>query len=98
RWILKLRVSGPEARRAEVEEAMAALLAGLRFEGDVQPRPGAPLQIGDCTAPAAQSAHLIADDPVRDAATAIMGTFDGAGEEARDGTHGGTTILPARVG
>jgi hypothetical protein len=35
---------------------------------------------------------------VRNAATAIVGTFDGAGEEARDGTHGGTTILSARFG
>jgi hypothetical protein len=98
RWIVKLRVSGPEARRAEVEAAMAALLDAIHFEGQVQPRLAAPLEIDDCSAQAPGPSHLLPDDLVRNAATAIVGTFDGAGEEARDGTHGGTTILSARFG
>jgi hypothetical protein len=96
RWIVKLRVSGPEARRREVEAAMAALLDGLRFEGEVQPRAAAPLEIGECanrpTAPASLLPGGIGDV----GAAAVIGTFDGAGEEARDATHGGTTVLPAR--
>ena len=32
-WIIKVRVSGPEPRRSEVEATMAALLANLRFRG-----------------------------------------------------------------
>ncbi len=46
-WIIKLRVSGPEARRAEVEAVMSALLADLRFEG-VGPRAAEPLDVSDC--------------------------------------------------
>ena len=38
RWIIKLRVSGPEARRAEVDAAMAALLAGITFGRANPPR------------------------------------------------------------
>jgi hypothetical protein len=48
-WIIKLRVSGPEARRADVEAAMSALLANLRFEGSVGPRAAEPLTVSDCT-------------------------------------------------
>ena len=49
RWLVKLRVSGPEARRAEVEAAMNALVDGVRFEGNVQPAAAAPFEIDACT-------------------------------------------------
>lgn len=98
RWIVGLRVSGPDARRSDVDAAMAALLAGIGFEGEAQPRPAELLEFLDCAAPAPPPAHMLADDGARNAAMAIVGTFDGAGEQARDGSHGGTTILPGRVG
>jgi hypothetical protein len=97
RWLVKIRVSGPEARRAEVEAAMDALLAGVRFEGDAHPRPAAPLSIRDCgTEMGERTAQMIAQPDVEVAAFALLGTFDGAGVEARDETHGGTSILPPR--
>ncbi|HYJ82311.1 MAG TPA: hypothetical protein VEW26_05640 [Allosphingosinicella sp.] len=50
RWMLKLRVTGPESRSAEVAAVMKALLDGLRFEGDARPRPAAPIAAGECSA------------------------------------------------
>ena len=47
-WIIKLRVTGPEARRSDVEATMTALLANLRFEGDIGPRAAEPLTVADC--------------------------------------------------
>jgi hypothetical protein len=47
-WIIKLRVSGPEARRPDVEATMAALLANLRFEGSAKPWLASPLNVSDC--------------------------------------------------
>jgi hypothetical protein len=60
RWIVKLRVSGPEARRAEVEGAMNALLRDIRFAG----RP-APAAITPITAPECRRAPERAARPVR---------------------------------
>jgi hypothetical protein len=37
RWIIVLRVSGPAARRADVEAGFDALVAGLRFDGKDKP-------------------------------------------------------------
>jgi hypothetical protein len=48
RWIIKLRVSGPEARRAEVEGAMNALLRDIRFEGRPAPAAITPIAARDC--------------------------------------------------
>ena len=98
RWIVGLRVSGPETRRAEVDATMVALLQGIRFEGEARPRPAELLELGDCPASVAPSAHLLSDDGSRNAAMALIATFDGAGEQARDAAARGTTILPARVG
>ena len=44
-WIVKLRVSGPSARRDEVFAGLDALIAGLRFEPGTQVFPATPLQI-----------------------------------------------------
>lgn len=57
RWIVKLRVSGPEARRAEVETAMNDLLQGLRFEGGSQPFATAPIAAEACGAAPARPAR-----------------------------------------
>ncbi|MGA9581702.1 MAG: hypothetical protein WBR13_07010, partial [Allosphingosinicella sp.] len=37
RWMVKIRVTGPEQRSAEVAAVMKALLDGLRFEGKTKP-------------------------------------------------------------
>lgn len=98
RWIVGLRVSGPDARREDVEAAMAALLDGIRFEGDARPRPAAPLEFRDCgPMPEARPAHMVPWTTVELAARALIGAFDGAGEEARnEGRRSGTSILPPR--
>lgn len=74
RWIVKLRVSGPESRRADVERTMTALLAETRFQGRDQPQPARAMRIsGDCPAtPAAQTATLRALNGAEAAEDAIM--------------------------
>ena len=97
-WIVKLRVSGPEARRAEVETAMAALLDGMRFEGEVVPRPPAPLEVADCPAPSNVRAERRRGND-RDALPELLvGTLDGAGNEARHEPDGRIEVLPPRFG
>lgn len=72
RWIVKLRVSGPEARRAEVETAMNALLQGLRFEGQVQPGRVAPLSPQDCRHTPTRAARLVISTDAETAEDAIL--------------------------
>ncbi|HEV2815980.1 MAG TPA: hypothetical protein VGW40_01965 [Allosphingosinicella sp.] len=98
RWIVKLRVSGPEARRAEVEGAMTALLDGLRFEGEIVPRPPAPLEVADCPAPSTARAGRRRDNEDDAPAELLVGTMDGAGNEARREPEGRTEVLPPRFG
>jgi hypothetical protein len=80
RWMVKVRVSGPEARAGEVAAAMAALLAGLRFEGKAQPRPVETLDIGSCPATEEKEAKLVGD-AATDLEAAIGATFDATGME-----------------
>lgn len=72
RWIVKLRVSGPEARRAEVEAATTALLQGIRFEGALQPAPATPISVAPCRADSSRPARMVADDDAETAAEAIV--------------------------
>jgi hypothetical protein len=59
RWIVKLRVSGPIARRGEVEAALDAFLAAARVDGKVKSYPVAPLKIAEpCPPPASGSVAL----------------------------------------
>ena len=98
RWIVKLRVSGPEARRPEVEATMAALLDGLRFNGPMQPRPATPLDLVDCPDAPVAPAHQLPESQAQvmeDGLTAIM---DGAGEEAVDPKGHHLDPLPPRLG
>lgn len=51
-WMVKLRVTGPGARRAEVDAAFDALIAGLTFGPGVRPQ-AAPLEtVSSCPEPA----------------------------------------------
>jgi len=69
-WMVKIRVTGPEARRAEVERVTTDLLDGIRFEGDA-PRAAEPIELVDCPAagPAPPAALLAesADEAMEDA-------------------------------
>lgn len=98
RWIVKFRVTGPEARRAEVQSAMQALLNGVEFGRASQPRPAAPIAVGDCPSGSGERrANLLADPAAGEiAAHAFLATFDGAGIEATD-ESGARNDLPARV-
>jgi len=84
RWIVKLRVSGPESRRADVERTLTALLAEIRFEGDIVPRPAEPIELVDCPpAAAAPAATLIAPNAVDAMEDAIMAVAVGMHDNER---------------
>ncbi|HEX9946913.1 MAG TPA: hypothetical protein VGA98_05170 [Allosphingosinicella sp.] len=94
RWMLKLRVTGPEPRSAEVAAVMTALLDGLRFEGKVQPLPAAPISAGECAATERGDAAVVAGGG--DAATIAMS--DAAGQPAANAKRGKQKPLLARIG
>ncbi len=75
RWIVKLRVSGPEARRAEVEGTMASLLAELRFEGQPLPAAAAPIVAPDCPQAPDRAAHPLSSDGTGTMEDAILSHF-----------------------
>jgi hypothetical protein len=96
RWMLKLRVMGPEARSAEVASVMTALLDGLRFEGEVQPRPAQPISAGECATADRPDAKVVTGDDA--AADATLATLDAAGQPAANAKPGKQKPLPARIG
>lgn len=99
RWILKLRVSGPESRRAEVERTMTELLDGMRFEGTIAPRTPEPLEVADCRERPAQAATLLPSNAADAMEEAVLGVLDGAGTEGREraATHrAGTPVIGSR--
>lgn len=61
RWIVKLRVSGPEPRKAEVTASMAALLDGMSFEGESRPWPANPIETPPCSDRAVADAHPLSE-------------------------------------
>lgn len=78
RWIVKLRVSGPEIRRADIERTMAALLAEIRFAGEVVPRAAEPIEIAGCPpATAVPAATLRAPNATEAMEDAIMAVAEG---------------------
>ncbi len=95
RWMLKLRVSGPESRSAEVASVMTALLDGLRFEGNAQPRAAAPISAGECASTDRPDAAVVADGG-GDGVT--LAAADAAGEPAVKSASGDQKALPARIG
>lgn len=98
RWVVKIRVSGPEDRAVEVTATMAALLDDMRFEDGARPRPAAPIAITACGEGPARRAQALPDDGVRVMAQAMTATLDGGGEQAMDGDGSRADPLPSRVG
>ena len=98
RWIVKLRVSGPEPRRAEVVAAMDALLAGIRFGVASPPRPAILPNVRDCAPNFGATAARQLPNPTgpESAAHAFLGTFDGGGIAATN-ERGVREDLPSRV-
>jgi hypothetical protein len=94
RWMLKLRVTGPQSRSADVAAVMTALLDGLRFEGQAQPRPAAPISAGECKPADRPDAQVVAGG----GEAAIIAVSDAAGAPAAKGGGGDRRSLPARVG
>jgi hypothetical protein len=94
RWMLKLRVTGPESRSAEVNAVMTALLDGLRFEGKVQPRPAVPIVARDCAPADRPEAAPVAGG----GEAATIAVSDAAGEPAVKAAGGDQKALPARIG
>jgi hypothetical protein len=99
RWLIKVRVSGPEARGAEVEQAMTALLEHMEFGVQNPWMAPHPLTVGDCPADAGRTAaRLLADPPGAElAAHAFLATFDGGGTLATERSSGARRDLPPRI-
>lgn len=99
RWMVKLRVSGPEARRDEVNVAMSDLLAKVKFEGKSVPRAAVLISPAACPDDRSADAALVADDAAANAAFAIMvAAFDAAAPSAKDRDSGKETNLSSRIG
>jgi hypothetical protein len=94
RWIVKLRVSGPESRRRDIDRAMSALIEGMRFEGEIAPRQAEPLEVGDCPESAAPAAALLPSDATSSAEEAMIGILDGAGDTGREEAAGHPAATP----
>ncbi|HYG30288.1 MAG TPA: hypothetical protein VD887_08745 [Allosphingosinicella sp.] len=97
RWIVKLRVTGPNP--GQVDAAMDALIAGLRWGASNPPQPAMPVTVAAaCTGdPGSRAARPLPDpNPNELAAYAMLGTFDGGGIEARDDS-GARVRLPSRI-
>lgn len=98
RWTVKIRVSGPQARSADVAASMDALLRGIEFGRANPPHPAMPINVSDCPAGVGQQDARSLPDPAAPemAAHAMLGTFDGGGIEATD-ENGARSYLPSRV-
>ena len=98
RWMLKLRVTAPEKRMADVEAGMSALLRGIEFGAENTPRPATVLNPSPCP----RSSGAAAATPLPDAqgpdlvALAMLGTFDAAGIEGTD-ERGARKDVPSRI-
>ena len=98
RWLVKLRVSGPEARRGEMEDALGVLLRSIEFGAANPPMAPHPLTVSDCPAGAGRTAARLLPDPPGAALAAhgFLATFDGGGNPAT--AEGGVRRdLPPRI-
>ena len=96
-WIVKLRVSGPEARKDEVMAAMDGLLSGLRFGPKASVRAASIVAVTPCPAAAPAEAKLLPDEPEAVMAEAVaLGALDGAGLVDRKDAE--ARVILARVG
>jgi hypothetical protein len=97
RWMVKLRVSGPESRRADIEGTLDALLSSLRFEGAARPRATGLLDIAACTAPPVRDARAV-NDPAIAFGTALLLPLDPLGEPDAQGRDGRPIDIVSRFG
>ncbi|MBV9884825.1 MAG: hypothetical protein JO276_17585 [Sphingomonadaceae bacterium] len=97
-WIVKLRASGPEPRRAEVDAAMSALLDGLRFEGTIQARPAAPVIVDDCEVQISGRARLLPDDMGHLMLGGMVSVLDPGGDAGGGSAGDRSEPLAARIG
>jgi hypothetical protein len=91
-WMIGLRVTGPTARRNEVEGGLDALLAGLRFDGKDKPMSVSPLKLA---APCPVSDDKLAK-PLSDktaGANALLGGLLGGAIVIRDESSGTTDVM-----
>lgn len=98
RWMIKIRVSGPSARRSEIEAAVEALLAGVRFGARNPTLSAAPVEVRDCSPDeGARDATLLPDPPGAElGAHGFLALFDGGGNIATN-ERGERDDLPSRV-
>lgn len=98
RWLIKIRVSGPQSRQSQVDAAMTALLDRMRFDGDRRPRAATPLTVSACGA-AQPSARALPDGEfARQVEHWLVANLDGGGEEVRDEATDARSSLPSRIG
>jgi hypothetical protein len=75
RWLIKIRVSGPETRGQEVDATMGAILDGMRLPPETRVATVRPIAAAPCAMPKDGDAKLLADDPaaiMEDAFTAVV--------------------------
>lgn len=98
RWTVKIRVTGPQARAADVAAAMDALLAGIEF-GEANPvHTAVPVAVQDCTPNSGTKNARMLPDPSGPelAAHGFLAALDGGGMKATD-KGAGAVDLPSRV-
>lgn len=61
RWIVKMRVTGPTERRAEVLAGIDAMLSKLSVSDPAKLQPVAPARLGACPSPTGRDASLVRD-------------------------------------
>jgi hypothetical protein len=97
RWLVKLRVSGPEARRADIDATMTALLASFRFDGTPRPRAGTLLGVPACTDSFDRDARALPDGPGTFGAS-MLAVFDPLGDPGARNQDGSPSHITGRVG
>lgn len=79
RWLVKLRITGPSERRAEVLADLDAMLSGLRFDPSATPLAAAPLVPASCLVQARGIAR-----PVDDGSADLAARQPGFPSDGRD--------------
>jgi hypothetical protein len=97
-WIIKLRVSGPESRRADVDRTISALLADIRFRDGDAPSAARMMEVsGDCpAAPAPPAATLLPLNGAEAAEDGIMAAGAALHSEDRPGDRADRHVLARR--
>jgi hypothetical protein len=98
RWIIRMLVSAPAARRAEADATLEALLRGVEIGPASPVHEAAPIKVRDCAPGLGSVAAKPLPDPPPEqlAAYGILATFDGGGIEAVN-ERGERDDLPSRV-